>query len=66
VGSNVPWFPFDFPNDPRVQQALRDGRFNRVVQWAWGDERDAQATALYLQHGFKALEQQGPCVLWTR
>jgi GPI mannosyltransferase 3 len=66
VGKNIPWFPFDFPNDGRVQQAIRDGRINRLVIYKWGDGRDAEMTALAQSTGFKLLETQGDCALWGR
>lgn len=66
LGANIPWFPFDFPSDPRVHQALRDPRVNRIVLHTWGDGRDAEATALFASSGFRVLERQGPCALWVR
>jgi GPI mannosyltransferase 3 len=66
AGANIPWFPFDFPNDPRVQQAVRDPRFNRIVLWAWGDARDGEAKTLFEAAGYRVQETQGPCALWVK
>lgn len=66
LGKNIPWFPFDFPEDPRVRQALGDARFNRAVVYRWGDARDEQMAQLLLATGFAVLETQGDATLYGR
>jgi len=60
LGKNIPWFPCDFPEDPRFQQAMATPQFNRAVIW------DDRALANLEAAGFKVLETQGPAKLLGR
>lgn len=60
LGKNIPWFPCDFAEDPRFQQAVRTPTFNRAVIW------DDRALAELQQFGFQVLETQGPGKLLGR
>ncbi len=60
LGKNIPWFPCDFPEDPRFQEAMATPQFNRAVTW------DDRALANLEAAGFKLLETQGPAKLLGR
>ncbi len=60
LGKNIPWFPCDFPEDGRFQQAVRTPGFNRAVTW------DDRGLAELQQFGFQVLETQGQAKLLGR
>ncbi len=60
LGKNIPWFPCDFANDPRFQQAMRTPQFNRMVTW------DDRAVPEAEQFGFHVIEQQRRAKLLAR
>jgi hypothetical protein len=70
LGQNIPWFPCDFPEDPRFQSAMADRRFNRGVYWSNGSEgeraRDARSEQAFLSAGFRLAERRGQASLFVR
>lgn len=70
LGRNIPWFPCDFPEDPRFQAAMADPRFNRGVAWSNGDpaerDRDARAEQAFLAAGFRLAQRRGQASLFVR
>lgn len=60
LGKNIPWFPCDFAEDGRFQQAMVTPSFNRAVIW------DDRALAQLQQAGFEVLETDGPAKLLGR
>ena len=60
LGKNIPWFPCDFAEDGRFQQAMATPTFNRAVIW------DDRALEQLQQAGFQVLATDGPGKLLGR
>lgn len=60
LGKNIPWFPCDFAEDGRFQQAMATPGFNRAVIW------DDRALEQLQAAGFQVLEVDGPAKLLGR
>ncbi len=60
LGKNIPWFPCDFAEDPRFQQAMVTPAFNRAVTW------DNRALEQLQNSGFVVVQTDGPAKLLAR